>query len=292
MDRFQVLIIDDDKDTAGWFQTVMLLMGFEVEITLSARQALAYLASSVPDLILLDMRLGQEIGGEDILYQIRSNPRFDHTKVIIITGYPTTADLVTNLADLVMIKPVELSQLKTLVNRMATSKIEPKSLSFRDPVTLLFNKEFFYTRLELAYERSKRRSEFCFAVTAFQIQVQGPNDSLLVPDASATILFEISERLKQKLRPTDTITRVFGFKFATLHEDLRQKEDAAVILERLRQILTEPVLVDRVEYHLSARFGVVTDVERYQRAEDLFHAAELALEKDIACDEALKLDHE
>ena len=79
MDNFEALIIDDDKDIAAWYRTVLTLMGFEVETALSARQALACLATSVPNLMLLDLRLGQEIGGEDILYQIRSNSRFDHT---------------------------------------------------------------------------------------------------------------------------------------------------------------------------------------------------------------------
>ncbi|HVN55392.1 MAG TPA: diguanylate cyclase [Anaerolineaceae bacterium] len=283
MDKFQVLIIDDDKDIATWFKTVLVMMGFEVDIALSARQALTWLASSVPDLILLDLRLGQELGGEDILYQIRSNSRFDYTRVIIITGYPTSADMVTNLADLVMIKPVELTQLKTLVNRMATSKVEPKSLSFRDPVTMLFNKEFFQTRLELAFERSKRRPEFYFVVTIFQLEVRGMEEGQLVPDATAAILYEIAERLKQKLRPTDTITRISGFKFATLHEDLRQKEDTSVILDRLAQILGEPVQIGRDVYHVSASFGYITDGHnQYKNAGQLFEAAEQALQKTLS----------
>ena len=92
MIMLQVLIIEDDKDTAGFFKTVLELVGFECEIILSAKEALSTLAVSAPDLILLDIRLGVEISGEDILYQIRSNPRFDKTRVVIITGYPRLAD--------------------------------------------------------------------------------------------------------------------------------------------------------------------------------------------------------
>jgi diguanylate cyclase (GGDEF)-like protein len=252
-------------------------MGFEVETALSARQALTTLATCTPTLILLDLHLGQEIGGEDILYQIRSNSRFDHTRVIVITGYPTTAEMVTNLADLIMIKPVGLDQLKTLVSRIVSTEVEPKSLPFRDPVTLLFNKEFFYTRLELAFERGKRRPEFPFAVIAFQVQPGSPDGETLAPEASAAILVEVAERLKQKIRPTDTIARVFGWKFVTLHEDLKSAEDVEIILARLKQAITQPFVVEGVEYSLAVQYGIALAAPRYKQPAEIFEAAEQAL---------------
>ncbi len=110
MDHLQVLIIEDDKDTAHFFSMVLSLVGFECEIVHSAKQGLSRLAATQPDMILLDMRLGVEIGGEDILYQIRSNPRLDQTRVIVITAYPSMAEPITNLADLILLKPVDVDQ--------------------------------------------------------------------------------------------------------------------------------------------------------------------------------------
>ena len=279
MDNIEVLIIDDDKDIAAWYRTVLILMGFEVETALSARQALVILATCVPNLILLDLHLGNEIGGEDILYQIRSNARFDQTRVIVITGYPTTAEMVTNLADLIMIKPVGLDQLKTLVNRIVSSNVEPKSLPFRDPVTLLFNKEFFYTRLELAFERAKRRPEFFFAVIGFQIHPSDPGGEALAPEASAAILVEVAERLKQNVRPTDTLARVSGWKFFTLHEDMKNSEDVEIILARLKHVITQPVLFEKVEYPVAVRYGVALAAPHYKQPSEIFEAAEQALKK-------------
>ncbi|HEX7567056.1 MAG TPA: response regulator [Anaerolineaceae bacterium] len=142
MEKLQVLIIDDDRDIAGFFSTVLSLLGHECETVLSAKEALTRLAGSLPDLILLDLRLGTDIGGDDILYQIRSNPRFDNTRVVVITAYPTIAEMVTNLADLVLIKPVEVEQLKTLIARMEVYEVGPKRSPFRDPITQLFNRDF------------------------------------------------------------------------------------------------------------------------------------------------------
>ena len=112
MEKLQVLIIDDDREIAEFFSTVLTLEDMSCDIVLSAKDALKHLAASVPDLVLLDMRLGQEIGGEDILYQIRSNPRYDHTRVVVITAYPAIAEMVTNVADMILIKPVEWAKWK------------------------------------------------------------------------------------------------------------------------------------------------------------------------------------
>src|SRR5512140_549664 len=120
METLKVLIIEDDKSTADFFKTVLKLVGLESEIILSAKEALDHLAFSAPDLILLDIRLGIEISGEDILYQIRSNPRFDKTRVVVTTAYPWLAEPITNLADLVLVKPVGVDQLRSLMQRLGS----------------------------------------------------------------------------------------------------------------------------------------------------------------------------
>jgi len=124
---------------------VLELVGFECEIILSAKEALSTLSSARrPD--PADIRLGVEISGEDILYQIRSNPRFDKTRVVITTAYPRLAEPITNLADLVLVKPIEIDQLKNLMQRLGSLDFKSKFQMYRDPVTELFNEEFFLTR--------------------------------------------------------------------------------------------------------------------------------------------------
>ena len=54
--------------------------------------------------------------------------------------------------------------------------VASKHLPFRDPVTQLFNKEFFYLRLDLAVERSKRRPDFNFAVAVLSVAIDGETD--------------------------------------------------------------------------------------------------------------------
>jgi len=279
MERHEVLIIDDDKETAGLFSTVLSMVGFHCETVYSAREALVRLAVKVPDLVLLDLRLGLEIGGEEILYQIRGNPRYDNTNVIVITAYPDIADLVTDLADLILLKPVEVDQLRTLVTRMGSFEIKPKYVPFRDPVTQLYNQDFFPTRLDLAFERSKRRTDFLYAVIAMQLQPASGQPGPIGSDLEVSLLREAAERMRHNLRPTDTIARHSGWKFLALTEELKNPLDLKVIINRLGEKLEAPYRVGSELFHLTTSFGGAVQSKSFTQPGDILAAAQAALEK-------------
>jgi PleD family two-component response regulator len=278
VEKLQVLIVDDDKDIAGFFSTVLSLVGLDCEVVLTAKEAFARLAGSVPDLILLDMRLGPEIGGEDILYQLRSNPRFDNTRVVVITAFPSIANMVTNLADLVLIKPVEIEQLKTLVTRIGSMELNPKRSPFRDPVTQLFNKDFFLTRLELAFERARRRPDFLFAAIVMELKLQEIPEEQIKPEVWIAIERGVADRLRRRLRPMDAIAIFSNRKFATLHEELKNPDDLSIIQTRLKETLSEPFSFDGITYRLNSTFGTAIYDEQFKGPSEFLKAAENSLE--------------
>jgi diguanylate cyclase (GGDEF)-like protein len=282
MEKLQVLIIDDDRDTATFYSVVMDLLGMESEIVNSAKSAIIRLTGSAPDVILLDMLLGSEISGEEILYQIRSNPRFDATRVVIITAYPSTTDLIANLADLVLTKPIEIDQLKTLVSRVTEKDSSPKHLPFRDPLTELFSKEFFFTRLDLAFERALRRTDFMFSVIVFEIYLEGTPFDLVPPEWMSGIMHEIAKRLRKHVRPTDSAARISGWRFCILCEEIKNNEDIQVILERLQEFVSEPVVLEGKTFQIHANYGTAFSASgSYQQPKDILAAAVHALEKEI-----------
>ncbi len=281
MEKLQVLIIDDDRDIAGFFDAVLSLIGHECETVQSAKEAFVRLAAGEPDLILLDLCLGSEIGGEDILYQIRSNPRFDHTRVVVITAYPYHAEIITNLADLVLIKPVDVDQLKTLVERLGSYDVGPRHSSLRDPVTQLFNREYFISRIELAFDRVQRRTEFLFSVTVIQVSLEDEIEQDLNPEVWVSLLHEISRRLKSHLRPIDAIAKFNGWRFGILNEELNKSENLPGILQRLEQVIFQPVELGDVTYHFKMKSGSAVYNRRFSHALDLLEASEQALEKSM-----------
>jgi len=278
MEKVQVLIIDDDKEIAGFFGHVLTLAGHDCEVVLTAKEALDRLAATVPDLVLLDLRLGIEVGGEDILYQIRSNPRYDNTRVVVITAYPTIAEMVTNIADLILIKPVEMDQLRTLVSRIQSLEPGPRLSHFRDPISDLYTKDFFYSRLEFAYERGRRRPDFLYAVVVYQIQLEDRPVEQTDPQVLIRLMEEISRRLRRSLRPLDTIARLTGWKFTTLLEELKKPSDVNVVVKRVRDIFAEPYEIMGKTYHLSVKLGAAINNPLYKHPRTILETAMSSLQ--------------
>jgi diguanylate cyclase (GGDEF)-like protein len=273
-----VLVIDDDVDIANLFGMVLGLVGYEFEIANSARDALSKLATSTPDLILLDLALDKELGGQDILYQVRANPRLKNTQVVVITGHPSLLEPIANLADSTMLKPIDIEQLKAIAIRLKTNAQPAKPEYFRDPVTGMYNQDFFFSRLELAIERAKRRPDFIFAISVFTIVLNLPANSPFDPAMFDRILREAASSLFQNLRPTDTIARLSYYKFATLHEELRDASDVKIICNRIRTILTPSFRINDRKISLLFHIGQATSRDDHQTAEDLLILAEQAME--------------
>jgi len=275
VEKIHALIIDDDRDTADFFSTILGLVGIDCAIVYSAKAALANLASSAPDIVLLDMRLGLEVSGTDILYQIRSNPRLDKTRVVIVTAYPSMAEPIDNLADLVLLKPIDVDQLRSLVFRL--SRVAEKPYQFRDPLTNLYSYDFFLTRLEHALERQKRRPDFIFALMVIVIDVDLQGEVQLQEDDWEQLMKLVAERLTRNFRPTDTMGRLDGERIIALYEDLKQPGDVNVILQRLRQQLSAPIEIHGRPLRLTPTIGAVLNDPRYTKPGEILEDAVQAM---------------
>ncbi|MEE9616797.1 MAG: response regulator [Anaerolineae bacterium] len=107
------LIIEDDRDAATIFSEALHAAGFETEIIRSGDTALARLAVTTPDVVVLDLHL-PHVSGPDILRHIRADARLTETRVIVATAHAHTAESIRREADLVLLKPISFSQLRDL----------------------------------------------------------------------------------------------------------------------------------------------------------------------------------
>lgn len=277
MDAPKALIIDDDIDIANLFAMVLSLVGYECALAHSAREALSQLAASTPDLVLLDLRLDTELGGEDILYQIRSNPRLKHTRVVVATGHPDLAEPIQAQVDYTLIKPINVEQLKQIIISLKQSAPAAKGEYFRDPVTGLYNEEFLLSRLELAVERARRRPEFIFAVCMFNVRLLQEERVVSDPLIYNQVLRQAAQSLLHNLRPTDTVARLSYDRFCTLHEELKTPEDIRVIANRLKTILMPPFRVGEAEYCLDFRLSTAVSQGAGSTAAEILRKAEQGL---------------
>ena len=112
------LIIEDDKDSAELYRHVLEPLGFETEIVRTGEAASARLKVIVPAVVLLDLHLPVRISGTDILHQIRADKRLTETRVIVVSGHPELVETIGDEADMVLTKPVDVSELSDLIRRL------------------------------------------------------------------------------------------------------------------------------------------------------------------------------
>jgi PleD family two-component response regulator len=284
-EKSPALIIDDDRDTANLFQTVLEMAGIPCDVVYSAKNALVYLATNDPRMILLDMRLGLEISGVDILYQIRSNPRLDNVRVIVITAYPQLAAPIHDLADLVLIKPVEISHLQTLATRM--DQDQPKPNTFREPLTNLYYYNFFLNRLEFAFERTRRRPDFLFCVVAIEAVVSQLDSRPIQNEEREHVLRIAAGQLHAGFRPTDTFGRLDRDRIVALYEDLKAPDDVTAIAGRLKDGLSRTYEVNLRRFRLQPCIGAVLNDGSYKGPVEVLQAAVDALEANRALIESV-----
>jgi DNA-binding response OmpR family regulator len=276
MTKVRGLIIDDDRDLSKFLRVVLSLAGFECETVHTPRAALNFLASNEPDLIFMDLNLNSDIQGSDLLYHIRSNPRFDASRVIVITGHPSLAQPLTSLADLVLIKPVEIDQLSQLASRLLMMEVKP--YEFRDPESGLYNLKFFRTRLALACDRSKRRPDFIFGTLAIELQApeKGEQPSEVEWQQATQ---EVAVRWQAKFRPTDIFGRLGRRKVIGLFEDLKEPQDVQVIIDRLTEDLSLPLELESRSLSLGACIGGLVEQGGCNNAQEILDGLEQALDK-------------
>jgi two-component system response regulator MprA len=111
------LIIEDDQDLNAIFTQALEKSNYRVESIRDGLSAQKRLLQIEPCTVILDMHIPY-LSGADILKQIRSDQRLTRTTVVIATADARMAELYSDIADFVLIKPITFSQLRDLTARL------------------------------------------------------------------------------------------------------------------------------------------------------------------------------
>ena len=108
---FKILIVDDDEATRVGLKQLLETAGYKVTVAGTFAEGRLALSASTPDLLIVDVRLGEFNG----LHLVATNRRSIPT--IIVTGYPDPV-LKANAQSLgaeYLLKPVSPAELMALV---------------------------------------------------------------------------------------------------------------------------------------------------------------------------------
>jgi diguanylate cyclase (GGDEF)-like protein len=247
------LIVEDDQDTASLFGHILEFIGFRTEIIRDPERVFSRLDQTIPDIVLLDIMLDQNVSGINILDYIKGEERLNACRVIVITGYPSLAETIEDQADLVLLKPISAKQLSTMALRMVPNHVSENFLynASHDPLTGLMNYARFKDRLIHAVNRSKRTEDLIFALIFIQINQFTILQRVHGQAALNQVLESLVSSIKGEIREVDTFSRLTEDKFAILLEDIKDPSNASTIEKRLESAVNRPFPIQGKRIHLN-----------------------------------------
>ena len=121
----RILVVDDDDDVREVLGYILSAEGHDVDEAVDGIDALEHLRrGGPPELILLDLMMPR-LDGEDFVREMRKDPRFADTKVVIISGHDAAGQKAAELCVAgCLVKPVELQRVLAVV-RSVGADVEP-----------------------------------------------------------------------------------------------------------------------------------------------------------------------
>jgi diguanylate cyclase (GGDEF)-like protein/PAS domain S-box-containing protein len=146
----------------------------------------------------------------------------------------------------------------------------------RDPLTDLPNRVLFTDRLQQALARAERAGSRVAVLFIDLDNFKVVNDSL-GHQAGDRLLLAVAERLRSCVRLEDTVARFGGDEFTAVLESVTDQEQVVEVAERIRERLSDPVILEGREVFTAASIGIAVSSPGADQAESLMRNADLAM---------------
>jgi diguanylate cyclase (GGDEF)-like protein len=159
--------------------------------------------------------------------------------------------------------------------RRAEKKLKYQALY--DHLTNLPNRTYLRNSLKRLIDRSKRDENYQYGVLFIDLdRFKIVNDSLghVIGDQ---LLTSAAERLKNCVRPSDTVARFGGDEFAVVLDYIKDLTDATRVADRIQRELTIPFRLNGHDVFITASIGIVISLSGYENVEDIIRDADAAM---------------
>jgi diguanylate cyclase (GGDEF)-like protein/PAS domain S-box-containing protein len=153
---------------------------------------------------------------------------------------------------------------------------ELTDLAFKDTLTQLPNRALLIDRLGSALARAERRQSAVATLFVDLDNFKVINDSL-GHEVGDQLLVAVAERIRNCLRPADTVARLGSDEFTVVLEDITELNDAVSVAERIAAELQAPIIAGEHEIFPTASIGIALNTSLHDRPEALLRDADLAM---------------
>lgn len=128
------------------------------------------------------------------------------------------------------------------ITELKEAQLQMETLAFYDSLTGLANRRLFRDRLKNAIAKAQRNQSAVALMFIDMDQFKRVNDTL-GHDAGDLLLIEVSKRLQDNMRESDTVSRVGGDEFTVLLTDIHSSNDVLLVAEKLLRTLAQPIVI-------------------------------------------------
>ncbi|MFH1415936.1 MAG: diguanylate cyclase [Elusimicrobiota bacterium] len=235
MKKARILIVDDETDILSGLKEFLLGEDFEVKTDDTGRDFLKLVKDFSPDLILLDITLG-DISGYDLKEQLNKDIATAVIPVVFISvhkSFDYKRHSFNIGAQDHIVKPFDLEELIIRIDSILTHKKFYEDICMKDTLTGLYNRTHFEKQARILYGlATKYRQPFSMTV----IDINGLKDinKRYGHEAGDFIITKTAEMIKKTIRSRDIATRYGGDEFTILLPDTDHKQ-AEALLDRLKK---------------------------------------------------------
>ena len=151
-----------------------------------------------------------------------------------------------------------------------------KKMAYYDSLTGLPSRTLFNDRFTMAMAESKRNNKKMALIMLDLDHFKNINDNF-GHDAGDELLKELSSRLVNTLRKTDTICRMGGDEFAVLISDVSTKEMIDEVAQRIVLAIGKPFPLQDIERRIGASLGIAIYPEDGDTLDTLIKHADSAM---------------
>jgi len=145
-----------------------------------------------------------------------------------------------------------------------------------DTLTNLPNRMLLQDRLSRMMMKAKRNKTYV-AILFLDLDRFKKINETLGHDIGDHLLLEVSKRLKNCVRKSDTVARIGGDEFGVILDDLRDVKFVAVVARKFLQALSKPIIIQEYELYATSSIGISLYPDDGEDEDVLFRCADTAL---------------
>ncbi|MCX7185221.1 MAG: diguanylate cyclase [Nitrosospira sp.] len=145
-----------------------------------------------------------------------------------------------------------------------------------DALTDLPNRALFTGRLQQALATAKRDKKY-LALMFLDLDKFKPINDIFGHAVGDLLLKEAAKRMQECMRESDIVARIGGDEFIALLPNIEQEQDATMVAEKIRHVLSQPFELAGHSMHISSSIGIAVYPEHGRDEKTLMKNADIAM---------------